>query len=51
LTRSSCFSPKKAARTARKERRNASNNAEHALLDEAVELATNEWNALGVTDM
>ena len=51
LTHSSCFSPKKAARTARKERINASNNAEQALLHEAVELATNEWNALGVTDM
>jgi hypothetical protein len=51
LTRSSCFSPKKAARKARKERSNASNIAEQAVLDEAVQLATNEWNALGVTDM
>jgi hypothetical protein len=30
---------------------NARDNAEHAVLDETVELATNEWNALGVTDM
>ena len=50
LTRSSCFSPK-SARIQRLKAAKARNNAEHALLDEAVELATNEWNALGVTDM
>ena len=50
LTRSSCFSPK-SARIQRLKAAKARNNAEHALLDEAVQLATNEWNALGVTDM
>jgi hypothetical protein len=47
LTRSSCFSSKKA----RIQRRKARNIAEHAVLDEAVQLANNDWNALGVTDM
>ena len=47
VTRSSCFSARKGRIQRSKERR----NAEHAVLDGAVELATNEWNALGVTDM
>ena len=47
VTRSSCFSPKKG----RTQRSKARKNAEHAVLDEAVERATNEWSALGVTDM
>ena len=47
VTRSSCFSARKGRFQRSKERK----NAEHAVLDGAVELATNEWNALGVTDM
>ena len=35
----------------RTQRSKARKNAEHAVLDEAVERATNEWCALGVTDM
>ena len=50
LTHSSCCSPK-TARIQRRKAAKARNHAEHAFLDEAVELATNEWNALGVTDM
>ena len=41
VTRSSCFS----ARKGRIQRSNARKNAEHAVLDEAVERATNEWSA------
>jgi len=51
LTRSSCFSPKSARIQRLKAAKARNNAAEHALLDEAVELATNEWNAQGVTDM
>ena len=35
----------------RTQRSKARKNAEHAVLDGAVERATNEWSALGVTDM
>ena len=45
--RLSCFSPRKT----RTKRNKAGNKADHAVLDEAVELANNEWNALGVTDV
>ena len=51
LTRSSCFSPRKERRMRNKAKRVSLSNAEHAVLDEFVELATNEWNTLGVTDM
>ena len=53
VTRSSCFSPKQGNGEVkgRTQRSKARKNAEHAVLDGAVERATNEWSALGVTDM
>ena len=51
LTRSSCFSPRKERRMRNEAKRVSLSNAEHAVLDEFVELATSEWNTLGVTDM
>ena len=53
VTHSSCFSPKQGNGEVKglTQRSKARKNAEHAVLDEAVERATNEWSALGVTDM